>query len=41
MPMLGIGTSSWRSKRETITPQAIALGRGDAYLYALNRVRVI
>jgi hypothetical protein len=37
MPMLGIGTSSWPSKRETITPQAIALGRGDAFLYALNR----
>jgi hypothetical protein len=37
MPMLGIGTSSWRSKGEVITPQSIALGRGDAYLYALNR----
>jgi hypothetical protein len=37
MPMLGIGTSSWPSKREAITPQAIALGRGDPYLYALNR----
>jgi len=37
MPMLGIGTSSWPSKREVITPMAIALGQGDAYLYALNR----
>ena len=37
MPMLGIGTSSFRTKRETITPRSIALGQGDAYLYALNR----
>jgi hypothetical protein len=37
MPMLGIGTSSWPSKREAITPMGIALGQGDAYLYALNR----
>jgi hypothetical protein len=36
-PMIGIGTSSFRTKRETITPRAIALGQGDAYLYALNR----
>lgn len=36
MPMVGLGTSSWPSKRETITPRDIALGRGDAYLYALN-----
>ena len=37
MPMLGIGTSAWPSQRETITPMGIALGQGDAYLYALNR----
>jgi hypothetical protein len=37
MPMIGIGTSAWPSKREVITPQAIALGLGDGYLYALNR----
>ena len=37
MPMLGIGTSSYVSKREVITPRAIALGQGDGYLYALNR----
>ena len=37
MPMLGIGTSSWPSNREVITPMGIALGQGDAYLYALNR----
>jgi hypothetical protein len=37
MPMLGIGTSSYPSKREVITPRAIALGQGDGYLYALNR----
>jgi hypothetical protein len=37
MPMVGIGTSLWPSKREAITPMAIALGQGDAYLYALNR----
>jgi hypothetical protein len=37
MPMLGIGTSFFRTKREVITPRAIALGQGDAYLYALNR----
>jgi hypothetical protein len=35
--MLGIGTSSWPSKREAITPMGIALGQGDAYLFALNR----
>src|SRR5438270_786886 len=37
MPMLGIGTSSYPSKREVITPQGIALGQGDAYLYAFNQ----
>jgi hypothetical protein len=37
MPMLGIGTSSYPSKREVITPRSIALGQGDGYLYALNR----
>ena len=37
MPMVGIGTSSYPSKREVITPRSIALGQGDAYLYALNR----
>jgi hypothetical protein len=37
MPMLGIGTSSYPSKHEVITPRGIALGQGDAYLYALNR----
>ena len=36
MPMVGIGTSSYPSKREVITPRSIALGQGDAYLYALN-----
>src|SRR2546423_14506926 len=37
MPMLGIGTSSFRTKSEVITPESIALGAGDGYLYALNR----
>jgi hypothetical protein len=37
MPMIGIGTDSYPSGREVITPQAIALGAGDGYLYALNR----
>jgi len=37
MPMLGIGTSSYPSNREAVTPRSIALGQGDAYLFALNR----
>ena len=37
MPMIALGTSSWPRRREVITPRDIALGRGDAYLYALNR----
>ncbi len=37
MPMVALGTSSWPSKREVITPRAIALGQGDPYLYAVNR----
>ena len=35
VPMLGLHTD--RGGREVITPQAIALGRGDDYLVALNR----
>src|SRR5437588_2000858 len=37
MPMLGIGTSSYPSNREAVTTRSIALGQGDAYLFALNR----
>ena len=36
VPMLGLGTSDWRSKREIITPLDIARGKGDAFLVALN-----
>lgn len=37
VPMLGVGTGAkWPSKREAITPAAIARGKGDAYLLALN-----
>jgi hypothetical protein len=36
VPMLGIGTSDWRSKREVVTPLDIARGKGDAFLVALN-----
>ena len=36
-PMLGLNTrAKWPSRREAITPQQIALGRGDAFLLALN-----
>jgi hypothetical protein len=37
VPMLGLGTSDWRTKREVVTPLDIALGKGDAFLVALNR----
>ena len=38
VPMVGFTTSrGWPHPYEAITPQAIALGKGDAYLYALDR----
>jgi hypothetical protein len=38
MPMLGLGTGTkWPGRREAITPRAIAMGQGDAYLLAINR----
>ena len=36
VPMLGLGTSDWRSKREVVTPLEIAQGKGDGFLVALN-----
>ena len=36
VPMLGIGALDWRTKREVINPREIAMGRGDAFLLALN-----
>ena len=35
-PLLGLGTSDWRTKREVVSPRDIAQGRGDAFLVALN-----
>ena len=35
IPMIGLGTGA-NGRREVITPQQIALGKGDAYLIALN-----
>lgn len=35
-PLVGIGTSDWRTKREVLSPQGIAQGDGDAFLVALN-----
>lgn len=35
-PLLGIGTSDWRTKSEVVSPQDIAVGRGDAFLIGLN-----
>jgi Glycosyl hydrolase family 26 len=35
-PLLGIGTSDWRSKAEVVSPKDIAQGRGDAFLVGLN-----
>ena len=38
MPMIGLGTGTrWPGRREAITPRAIAMGQGDAYLIAINR----
>jgi hypothetical protein len=37
IPMIHIGTDRGRARTEAITPAAIASGRGDAYLVALNR----
>ncbi len=37
VPMIHIGTDRGRARTEAITPAAIAAGRGDAYLVALNR----
>jgi hypothetical protein len=38
MPMLGLGTGTkGPGRREAITPRAIAMGQGDAYLLAINR----
>jgi hypothetical protein len=36
VPMLHLGTAAGPSRREAITPAAIAAGRGDSYLFALN-----
>jgi len=37
VPMIGIGTGrGWPDRREAITPRQIAMGEGDAYLFALN-----
>lgn len=35
-PLVSITTFQWPSKRSLLTPRQIALGRGDAYLEALN-----
>jgi hypothetical protein len=35
-PLLGIGTSDWRTKSEVVSPNDIAQGRGDAFLAGLN-----
>ncbi len=36
VPMLGLGTLDWRTKREVVNPRDIAMGRGDSFLLALN-----
>jgi hypothetical protein len=36
VPMLGLGTLDWRTKREVVNPREIAIGRGDTYLLGLN-----
>lgn len=36
VPMLHLGTAAGPSRREAITPAAIAAGGGDSYLFALN-----
>jgi hypothetical protein len=36
IPMFHLGTAAGPSRREAITPAAIAAGRGDSYLFALN-----
>jgi hypothetical protein len=36
VPMFHLGTAAGPSRREAITPAAIAAGRGDSYLFALN-----
>jgi len=36
VPLLGIGTSDWRTKGEVVSPLDIAQGRGDSFLVALN-----
>jgi hypothetical protein len=36
VPMLHLGTAAGPSRKEAITPAAIAAGRGDSYLFALN-----
>jgi hypothetical protein len=36
IPMFHLGTAAGPSRREAITPQAIAAGRGDSYLFSLN-----
>ncbi len=37
VPMIHIGTDRGRDRIEAVTPAAIAAGRGDGYLIALNR----
>jgi hypothetical protein len=38
VPLLGLNTTAkWPSRAEAITPAAIAAGKGDAFLLALNR----
>ena len=36
VPLLGLGTSDWRTKRQVVTPRDIAQGKGDGFLIALN-----
>jgi len=36
VPMFHLGTAAGPSRHEAITPAAIAAGRGDSYLFALN-----
>src|SRR6266545_2819293 len=36
VPMLGLGTIDFRTKREVVNPRDIAMGRGDSYLLAFN-----
>lgn len=38
IPMIGLDTArGWPNRREAITPRGIAFGRGDDYLFAINR----